>query len=335
MMLQQPFVQVDALDVTFKPRRRLPWQPVQPIYAVRDASFQIAAGSTFGLVGESGSGKSTLARAMLRLVQAERGSILVGGQYIGGLQGQDLQAYRRQVQVVFQDPSAALNPAHLVGDIVGELLTCHFGIKPGHRRDARVAELLAQVGLPAEHMDRFAYELSGGQRQRVAIARALAVEPQLLICDEPTSALDVSIQGQVMNLLMDIREQRGVTYLFIGHNLDVVRSISDVLGVMYRGYLVESGPAERVYREPAHPYTHALLAAVPLPDPALQRRRATKRRELNRAGAGATLPLTASGCPFQQRCPEVMDICRQQMPPPLPAPGGGEVRCHLYRQEAS
>lgn len=157
----------------------------------------------------------------------------------------------------------------------------------------------------------------------------------MLICDEPTSALDVSIQGQVMNLLMDIREQRGVTYLFIGHNLDVVRSIRDVVGVMYRGYLVEAGPSERVYRAPAHPYTRALLAAVPLPDPGLQRRRAAKRRELNRAAAGTTLQLAPGGCPFQQRCPEVMDICRQQLPPPLPAPGGGEVRCHLYGQEAN
>jgi oligopeptide/dipeptide ABC transporter ATP-binding protein len=320
---------VNNLHVTFAGQRRLPWRPAHHVHAVREVSFAIAAGSTFGLVGESGSGKSTIGRAILRLLQPGQGSIQVAGREVTALRGREMLAYRRQVQAIFQDPYSAINPAHVVGEVVGELLTRHRHIRPGRARDARVAELLAQVGLSHEYLERFPSELSGGQRQRVAIARALAVEPQMLVCDEPTSALDVSVQAQVINLLMDIREQHGVSYLFIGHNLHLVRHMSDTIGVMYRGYLVESGPTRRVYQEPAHPYTQMLLEAVPVPDPLEQQQRATRRRLLDQAGSAAGEPQPAGGCPFQGRCPLMMDVCRETMPPPTAVPGGGMARCHL------
>lgn len=330
-----PFVQVDDLHVTFTSPGRWPWQPARHVHAVREVSFAIAAGTTFGLVGESGSGKSTVARAILRLLQPARGSIQVAGREVTTLKGRDMPAYRRQVQAIFQDPYAAINPAHLVREVVGELLTRHQRIRPGRERDARVAALLVQVGLSPDYLDRFPYELSGGQRQRVAIARALAVEPEMLVCDEPTSALDGSIQSQVINLLMDIRAQQGVTYLFIGHNLHMMRHISDVVGVMYRGYLVESGPTQRVYRQPAHPYTQMLLEAVPIPDPHVQKARAARRRTLEQADGVAGEPEITAGCPFQTRCPAVMAVCRHTMPPATTVPGGGIVRCHLATPDAT
>lgn len=324
-----PFAQVNDLHVSFAARRRLLWRPVPPVYAVREVSFSMAAGRTFGLVGESGSGKSTVARAILRLLRPNAGTVHVAGREIAALRGRDMLHYRRQVQAVFQDPYAAINPAHVVSDVVGELLTRHRNMRPGRERDARVAEVLAQVGLSSEYLDRFPYELSGGQRQRIAIARALVVEPQMLVCDEPTSALDVSVRGQVINLLLDIQAQKQIAYLFIGHDLHLVRHISDVVGVMYRGYLVETGPTERVYYAPAHPYTRMLLDAVPVPDPVQQKQRAARRRLLRQDDATLGEPAVLAGCPFQARCPEVMDVCRQTMPPPTGVPGGGTVRCHL------
>ncbi len=327
---QPPFVHVQNLQVTFTSRRRLPWQTAQPIHAVREVSFTIGGGSTFGLVGETGSGKSTIARAILRLVQPTRGTILVGGREVTTLQGREVLGYRRQVQAIFQNPYASLNPSHMVGEIIGELLTRHRGVRPGSTRDKLAGELLAQVSMSQDLLDRFPYELSGGQRQRVAIARALAVEPQMIICDEPTSALDVSIQGQVINLLMDIQEQKGVTYLFIGHNLSIVRNISAVVGVMYGGYLVESGPTQRVYAEPTHPYTRMLLASIPVPDVARQRERVAQRRRFEHAEETTHALHRLGGCPFQHRCPLTQAICRQTMPAPTPVAGGGEVRCHFH-----
>ncbi|NJP04561.1 MAG: ABC transporter ATP-binding protein [Chloroflexaceae bacterium] len=327
-----PFLQVRDLGVTFLPPRRLPWKAPHRVHAVREVSFAIAAGRTFGLVGESGSGKSTVARAILRLLRPDRGSIRVANQEITTCKGRDLLAYRRQVQAVFQDPYASLNPSHVISSTIGELLTRHRNVRPGRERDQMVVALLSQVGLSQEHLDRFPYELSGGQRQRVAIARALAVAPQMLICDEPTSALDSSIQSQVINLFIDIREQHGVTYLFIGHNLHVVRHISDVIGVMYHGYLVETGPTWRVYQEPAHPYTQMLLQAVPIPDPIQQKHRAAQRRLLHHPSVNSDQADLIAGCPFQHRCPAVMDVCRQTMPGATTVVNGGEVRCHLASQ---
>ncbi|MDE3091070.1 MAG: ABC transporter ATP-binding protein, partial [Chloroflexota bacterium] len=256
---------------------------------------------------------------------------------VSSLSGAHLVEYRRQVQVVFQDPYSSLNPSHIVGEIVGELITRHRGIRPGRARDEMVADLLQRVGLGRFVMERLPDELSGGQRQRVAIARALAVEPRLIVCDEPTSALDVSIQSQIINLLADLQASAGLTYLFITHNLAMARHISHNLAVLYLGYLVESGPTERVFAHPAHPYTEMLLASSPVPDPAQQRERAASRRRLNRSTNPSTLlraspgiAVAVTGCPFANRCPAVMDICRRTMPAQIQVSGGGSVCCHAY-----
>lgn len=242
------------------------FQKSHHVDAVQGVSFSIAPGQTFGLVGESGSGKSTIARAILRLVTPHAGRVSFHGQDVHALSGQDLLRYRAQVQVIFQDPYTALNPAFPVRAIVGEMLTRHRGIQPGKDRNDRVMLLLQQVGLSHHYLDRLPGELSGGQRQRVAIARALAVEPQVLVCDEPTSALDVSVQSQVINLLQKIQARTGIAYLFISHDLALVRHISDTIGVMYRGEMIEKGEAEQVYTRPAQAYTRRLLDAVLLPD---------------------------------------------------------------------
>jgi len=300
-----------------------------PVKAVNGVTFAIQRGTTFGLVGESGSGKSTIARAILGLVDAKQGHILVGSHDVTHLTRQEVKQYRKQVQVVFQDPYSSLNPSHTVSHIVGELVTLHRNIK-GNARDEIVGDLLEQVGLGRHIMNRYPFELSGGQRQRVAIARALSVEPEMIICDESTSALDVSIQSQVINLLEAIQERTGISYLFITHDLAVVRHISHEIGVMYLGYMVETGPSERVYNEAAHPYTAMLLAAEPVPNPEQQKRRAEVRRMYHidvEPPNPADLP---KGCPFANRCALVMDICEDVMPEATPVQSGGSVRCHLH-----
>jgi oligopeptide transport system ATP-binding protein len=298
--------------------------------AVNDVSFAVPTGTTLALVGESGAGKSTVARAILRLVQIQGGQILVDGHDVAPLSGARLVEYRRQVQAVFQDPYSALNPSHIVSEIVGELITRHRGIRPGQARNKLVADLLHRVGLGDYLMERLPEELSGGQRQRVAIARALAVEPRLIVCDEPTSALDVSIQSQIINLLADLQARAGLTYLFITHNLTVARRISHAVAVMYLGRLVETGPTERVFARPAHPYTAMLLAACPVPDPVQQRQRADARRRVNGDIRQTSADAGHGGCPFANRCPLTIDICRQVMPIPTEVMGGGIVRCHGY-----
>jgi peptide/nickel transport system ATP-binding protein len=323
------FLEVEDLYVEFAGKRRFFGQTPPPIKAVNGVTFTIEAGTTFGLVGESGSGKSTIARAILRLVNPQRGSIRVADKEATTLSGNDLFAYRRQVQVVFQDPYSSLNPSKTIGHIVGELITRHRGIK-GKERVALVRELLEKVGLGSHFLERYPYELSGGQRQRVAIARALSVEPQMIICDEATSALDVSVQSQVINLLEEIQKQTGIAYLFITHDLAVVQHISHHIGVMYLGFLVETGPADRVYTAPAHPYTEMLLTAVPVPHPATQRQRARERRAVTlnvEPPSPADLP---KGCPFANRCALVMDICHEELPGETAVVGGGTVRCHLH-----
>lgn len=326
------FLEVEDLHVEFAGKRRFFGPTPPPIKAVNGVTFAIGAGMTYGLVGESGSGKSTIARAILRLVNPQRGSIRVVGKEATAMRGGALFAYRRQVQIVFQDPYSSLNPSKTVGVIVGELITRHQGIK-GKERDALVRELLEKVGLGPHFLKRYPYELSGGQRQRVAIARALSVDPQMIICDEATSALDVSVQSQVINLLEEIQEQTEIAYLFITHDLAVVQHISHHIGVMYLGYLVESGPAEQIYDAPAHPYTEMLLTAMPVPHPATQRQRAKERRALSvnaEPPSPADLP---KGCPFANRCPLVMDICHEEMPGETAVANGGIVRCHLHASE--
>jgi len=324
------YIKIDDLHVHFAERSGILRPAKPPIKAVNGVSFAIQRGTTFGLVGESGSGKSTIARAILGLVDANQGHILVGPHDVTSLTRQELKKYRKQIQVVFQDPYSSLNPSHTVSHIVGELVSLHRGIGAGPSREDIVGDLLEQVGLGRHIMNRYPFELSGGQRQRVAIARALSVEPEMIICDESTSALDVSIQSQVINLLEDIQERTGISYLFITHDLAVVRHISHEIGVMYLGYLVETGPSERIYNEAAHPYTTMLLAAEPVPNPEQQKRRAELRRMYHtdvEPPSPANLP---KGCPFANRCALVMDICEEEMPEATPVEGGGTVRCHLH-----
>ena len=243
--------------------------------AVNDVSFFIRAGETFGLVGESGCGKTTTGRMLVRLLDITGGSVAFDGQDITKLQGKELLDYRRQAQIIFQDPYASLDPRKKVRDIIAEGIDIHRLAKDRQDRDEQVSRLMASVGLRPEHLTRYPHEFSGGQRQRIGIARALATQPRFIVCDEPISALDVSIQAQVVNLLREEQRKRNLTYLFIAHDLSMVKYISDRIAVMYRGRIVETGPAQAVYDNPLHPYTQSLISAVPLPDPETER---TRRR---------------------------------------------------------
>ena len=243
------------------------------VKAVDDVSFTVQAGETFGLVGESGSGKSTIGRAIVNLYQPTDGQILYQGKALSDLSKGERLDYNKDVQMIFQDPYASLNPRMKVQDIVAEGMEVHGLVASKSERDAKVAELLASVGLSPEHALRYPHEFSGGQRQRIGIARALAVEPKFIVCDEPISALDVSIQAQIINLLQGLQEERGLTYLFIAHNLAMVKYFSDRIGMMYRGRMVELASAEALYEQPLHPYTQSLLSAIPLPDPDQDRQR--------------------------------------------------------------
>jgi len=292
--------------------------------AVDDLDLDLAPGETVGLVGESGCGKSTAGRSILRLIEPTAGTIHFDGIDFRGLRGQRLRRFRRHLQYVFQDPYSSLNPRMRVVDLVGEAIRVH-GLRPRDEVRGRVAELLDIVGLGEADLDRYPHEFSGGQRQRIGVARALAVEPKLIIADEPVSALDVSIQAQVLNLLIDLREQFHLTYLFISHNLSVVRHISDRIVVMYLGRIVEEAAAEQLFAGPAHPYTRALLAAEPLPDPA---RRATHIPLKGEVPSPIDPP---PGCPFHPRCPDALPHCATDVPTVHTLAGHQQVRCHLYQ----
>ncbi len=312
-------LEVEDLNVVFKGRRGLP-----TVHAVRDVSFHIGKGETLGLVGESGSGKSTTARGLMRLVEPASGSVRLNGRDLTRMSRGELRRARRDIQMVFQDPYSSLNPSRVIGLSIGEPLEVHEDLTASDRNE-RVRELLRKVKLSPDFYERYPYEFSGGQRQRIAIARAIAVNPSLVVCDEAVSALDVSTQNEIINLLEDLREELGTSYLFIAHDLAVVRHISNRIAVMYLGRLLEEGPAERVFTQPAHPYTQALLAAVPSPDPS--------QRLVDRAALfTGELPDPSdppSGCPFRTRCRHVMEVCAQSMPEATPVDGGGAVRCHL------
>jgi len=325
-----PLLQVEDLHVHFASRGGLFRSAPPPVKAVNGVSFEIYPERTFGLVGESGSGKSTIARAILQLVEPAAGTISLKGQDVTRVsRGNELE-FRKQVQAVLQDPFSSLNQTHQTRQIVGDAISRHYGVKAGTARDERVGRLLDDVGLSRAFLDRYPYEMSGGQRQRVSIARALAVEPDLIIADEATSALDVSIQSQVINVLRGIQDDSGVSFLFIAHDLEVVKHVSHDLGVMYLGYLVEKGDAGEIYEAPAHPYTEMLIASIPMPDPVVQ----AGRRELRQSFENDAEPPSPAnlppGCPFENRCPVAMDICSQVMPEPTPAHHGGDVRCHLH-----
>ena len=323
------FFQVDDLHVHFAARSRLFGATPPPVKAVNGISFSIEPHKTFGLVGESGSAKSTVARAILQLVDIHAGAITLDGNDVTNVARSDELAFRSAVQAVLQDPFSSLNQVHQTRQIIGDGITRHFGVK-GAELESRVAELLDEVGLAREFLDRYPYEMSGGQRQRVSIARALAVEPELIIADEATSALDVSIQSQVINVLKRVQNDTGVAYLFIAHDLEVVKHMSDDVGVMYLGYLVEQGDADAVYDGPTHPYTEMLIASIPMPDPEVQASRRALRQSFDNDAEPPSPANMPKGCPFENRCPVAMDICRDEMPAPTQAHHGGQARCHLH-----
>jgi oligopeptide/dipeptide ABC transporter ATP-binding protein len=295
------------------------------VHAVDDVSMRLDEGETMGVVGESGCGKSTLARCFVRLLEPTAGAIRYRGQDITHLGRKALDPMRREVQLVFQDPVASLNPRKRVGQIVGTPLRLHG--MDGSKVDSRVRDLLDRVGLNPEHINRFPHEFSGGQRQRIGIARALAVDPRLIVLDEPVSALDVSIQAQVVNLLDDLQDDLGLSYVFIAHDLSVVRHVSDHIAVMYLGKLMELSPARELYSKPMHPYTEALLEAIPIPDP-----EENSRRERNVIGGEPPNPINPpSGCRFHTRCPHATEICSAVEPPLAEYAGGHVTACHHPR----
>lgn len=294
--------------------------------AVDNVSFQIKKGETLGLVGESGCGKSTTGRTIIGLYEATGGKIIFDGQSAQNLSQEQRKKFTRKVQMIFQDPYASLNPRMTVGDIIGEGIDIHE-LYTGKERMERIYNLLEMVGLNREHANRFPHEFSGGQRQRIGIARAMAIEPEFIICDEPISALDVSIQAQIVNLLMNLQEEKGLTYLFIAHDLSMVRHISDRVAVMYLGVMVEMTKSGELYSNPLHPYTQALLSAVPIPDPKIE-----KKRERIILEGDVPSPINPpAGCRFKSRCKYAMDICGKEAPALKEVGSGHFVACHLFK----
>jgi len=320
---EPPLVSVQGLSKHFPIYKGIFRRQAGVIKAVDGISFDIRRGETLGLVGESGCGKSTAGRTILRLYDATEGKILFEGTDIAKLSGEDLRRARPRMQMIFQDPQACLNPRMTVSSIISEPLDEHQGLTRRVKQD-RVRELLDAVGMRADFANRYPHEFSGGQRQRIGIARALALEPDFIICDEPIAALDVSIQAQVVNLLEDLQEKLGLTYLFISHDLSMVRHICDRIAVMYLGRIMEIAPRDLLYSQPKHPYTQALLSAVPIPNPEVE----ATRKHIILTGDVPSPANPPSGCVFRTRCPIATDLCAEKVPLPKDLGGGQVAACH-------
>jgi len=321
-----PLLQVSGLRKHYAAPRRWPAPPPAPIQAVDDVSFTVARGETLSLVGESGCGKTTTAKSVLRLVEPTAGSVRLDGEELLTLPAAEMRQRRRDLQIIFQDPYASLSPRLRAGEIVAEPLR-NFGMRSRAEREARVQWLFSKVGLRPEAVAKYPHEFSGGQRQRLGIARALAMQPRLIVCDEPVSALDVSVQAQVVNLLMDLQQEFGIAYLFVAHDLAVVRHISHRVAVMYLGRIVELADRDALFSAPRHPYTEILLSAAPVPDPR------TPARRMLLQGDPPSPANPPPGCRFHTRCPLAQPVCREQAPAltarPSDAPGGHHVACHF------
>jgi oligopeptide transport system ATP-binding protein len=320
--MKQPLVEVKNLRKYFPIKKGIFSRTVNHVKAVDGLDFTIFKGETLGLVGESGCGKSTTGRTILQLLKPSEGEVLYEGKNLVAMPKNELRKLRRDLQIVFQDPYASLDPRLTVGEVISEPLEIH-NICSGKEKQKRVEKLLNDVGLNSFHANRYAHEFSGGQRQRIGIARALALNPKLIVADEPVSALDVSIQSQVITLLQDLQEQYNLTYLFIAHDLSVVKHISDRVGVMYLGRIVEIGDKDNIYDNPLHPYTKSLLSAVPVPNPLVKRERIILKGDVPSPSNPPT------GCTFHTRCSECMEICRTERPK-FKQVDGRYVACHLY-----
>ena len=320
--MTEPVIRVEGLEKHFQIRTGSLGRKTL-IHAVNGVTLEIAKGETLGIVGESGCGKSTLGRTILKVWEPDAGRIWCDGTDITGLSRHQMRPWRRRMQMIFQDPYASLNPRFTVGELIAEPMEIYRTHGESEQRE-RVQELLETVGLKPDHIRRYPHEFSGGQRQRIGIARALALEPEFIVCDEPISALDVSIQAQIVSLLERIQDEKGLSYLFIAHDLTMVRHISHRIGVMYMGGLVEVGPADEICEHPIHPYTKLLMSAIPIPDPIQARR---QRPQLPEGEVPSPIHLPA-GCPFAPRCPHAKPECRETVPP-LKDAGGRQVACFL------